>query len=251
MSVTTAAVASPAAEARAAAWLKAWDSQGLHRTGTAGDAAGADWLAREAAALGGIVTVESFHLDRIDATAAYVEIDGEKIFGEPLFDAPDTPPEGIRATASETAGENQVAVRLLSPAAVYAPDFARQRREYPHAAEVIVTMGAAPGLAPLNAESFRRPFGSPTLQVSSVERDRLLAAVARKAQFRVVVRTTRTPAEARNVVVVIPGRDRTRPPVVVMTPRSSWWQSTAERGGDWCAGSKCCAPCRRRRRPVT
>jgi hypothetical protein len=31
--------------------------------------------------------------------------------------------------------------------------------------------------------------------------------------------------------VTVAGRDRARPPVVVMTPRSSWWQSTAERGG--------------------
>ena len=31
--------------------------------------------------------------------------------------------------------------------------------------------------------------------------------------------------------MTIPGRDRTQPPLVVMTPRSSWWQSTSERGG--------------------
>ena len=36
--------------------------------------------------------------------------------------------------------------------------------------------------------------------------------------------------EAHNVVVTIPGRDRSRK-LVVMTPRSSWWQSTSERGG--------------------
>jgi hypothetical protein len=36
---------------------------------------------------------------------------------------------------------------------------------------------------------------------------------------------------ARNTVVIISGRDRARTPVVVMTPRSSWWQSTSERGG--------------------
>jgi hypothetical protein len=33
------------------------------------------------------------------------------------------------------------------------------------------------------------------------------------------------------VVVTIPGHDRNRAPIVVMTPRSSWWRSTAERGG--------------------
>ncbi len=39
-------------EARAAKWLAAWDAQGIHRTATAGDEAGADWLIYEVAALG-------------------------------------------------------------------------------------------------------------------------------------------------------------------------------------------------------
>ncbi|MBV9585649.1 MAG: hypothetical protein JO213_12290, partial [Alphaproteobacteria bacterium] len=39
-------------QARAAAWLAAWDRQGLHRTGTAGDLAGAEWLGQEAIELG-------------------------------------------------------------------------------------------------------------------------------------------------------------------------------------------------------
>jgi len=34
------------AEIRAATWLAAWDGQGTHRTGTQGDRAGAEWLAR-------------------------------------------------------------------------------------------------------------------------------------------------------------------------------------------------------------
>ena len=55
---------SPAA--RAAAWLSAWDSQGIHRTATAGDEAGAAWLANEAALLGADVAREAFTLDRID-----------------------------------------------------------------------------------------------------------------------------------------------------------------------------------------
>jgi hypothetical protein len=41
----------------------------------------------------------------------------------------------------------------------------------------------------------------------------------------------RTTVEACNVVVTIPGRKWSGRPVVVMTPRSSWWQSTSERGG--------------------
>src|SRR5205085_1729769 len=36
---------------------------------------------------------------------------------------------------------------------------------------------------------------------------------------------------AFNVVAELPGRRRAEPPLVVMTPRSGWWHSTAERGG--------------------
>ena len=222
--------ASPEAEARAAAWLRAWDAQGTHRTATPGDEAAAAWLAREAQAIAGGAGSETFRVDRIDPVASFVEIDGrERIVGEPLFDGPPTTRDGVRGIAG--AAEGQIAVLPLPPSVVYGPEFERLRRPSKHAAQVIVTLGGAPGLAPLNAEFFREPFGPPALQVSSVERDRLLAAVARQAELRVVVHFTRAPAEARNVVLTIPGRDRTRPPVVVMTPRSSWWVSTSERGG--------------------
>lgn len=227
----TAYAASPEAEVRVAGWLKAWDSQGIHRTATAGDEAGAAWLTREATAITRPVTSESFQLDRIDTVAAYLEIDGERINGEALFDGPGTGLEGIRAGATEASGAGPIVVMPLPPSAVYGADYQRMRRESQHRAHVIVTMGGAPGLSLLNAEAFRRPMGPPTVQVSSIERDRVLNALARKMEFCVVVHTTRTPAQARNVVLTIAGRDRTRPPVVVMTPRSSWWQSTSERGG--------------------
>jgi hypothetical protein len=231
-STVSVVAAPPEAEARVAAWLKTWDSQGVHRTGTTGDEAGAAWLAREAAAIAGpVVKSESFDFERIDTVAAFVEIDGERIDGEAFLDAPATGPNGIRAAATDAAGAGPIAVLPLPPSAVYGADFARMRRVSTHRAHVIVTLGGQPGLAPLNAESFLKPFGPPTVQVSSVERDRIVAALARRAEFRVVVNTTRTPAKARNVVLTIPGRDRGRTPVVVMTPRSSWWQSTAERGG--------------------
>src|SRR5437763_11141081 len=85
---------------RAAAWLAAWDGQGIHRTGTAGDAAGAAWLAGEVNALGLDPQIEAFALDRLDPIGAFVEIGGERIGNEriggvPLFDAPATGPEGI------------------------------------------------------------------------------------------------------------------------------------------------------------
>src|SRR5262245_13411889 len=103
--------ASSEAEARAAAWLEAWDSHGLHRTATAGDESGAAWLAREAEAIvGRAVASESFALDRIDTVTAFLEIDGDRIDGEPFLDAPPTTAEGIRAVAGEATGEDTIAV---------------------------------------------------------------------------------------------------------------------------------------------
>ena len=41
----------------------------------------------------------------------------------------------------------------------------------------------------------------------------------------------RAKTQVENTVVSLKGSDPSRKPLVVMTPRSSWWQSTAERGG--------------------
>jgi len=56
-------------KARAVAWLTAWDSQGIHRTGTTGDEAGALWLTQEAAGFGIKVASEAFALPLAWATA--------------------------------------------------------------------------------------------------------------------------------------------------------------------------------------
>ena len=215
----------------AAAWLAAWDGQGIHRTATEGDERGAVWLAAVARALGAKVEIDSFALARIDPIASFVEVDGETYHGEMLFDAPDTPPVGVSALASADGGQGLISLNAYSPRAVYAPDFVAARRASTAQAAVIVTTGEAPGLALLNAEAFNTPFGPPTVQVPSEAHAALYAAAKRGAAFRVVVQSRRTKAEAKNIVVTIPGRDRSRPPVVVMTPRSSWFQSTSERGG--------------------
>ena len=67
------------AKARAVAWLTAWDSRGVRRTGTTGDEAGALWLAREAAVLGVDVTNEVFELDRLDPVACYLSSNNLRI----------------------------------------------------------------------------------------------------------------------------------------------------------------------------
>src|SRR5215813_1136125 len=103
------------AETRAAAWLEAWDSQGIHRTGTAGDLAGARWLAAEAAALGAKVDIEEFTLNRLDPVATFLEIDGDRIPAVPLFDALPTAPEGIAGRLDLAGSDAEIGVVKLSP----------------------------------------------------------------------------------------------------------------------------------------
>jgi len=151
--------------------------------------------------------------------------------GVPAFDAPSTDDHGVSGALDLSAHDAAILVAKLSPQAVYTGEYDRIRRDTPHRALVIVCSGASPGLGLLNAERFRHPYGAPTIHVSSEVSEPLLAAAARAAPARVVAESRYVPTAARNVVVTIPGARRFSPPLVVMTPRSSWWQSTAERGG--------------------
>lgn len=193
-------------------WLRAWDSQGPHRTATLGDHTGADWLAAEARALGAAVTREAFALWRVDPGDTFLEVNGVRHPGVPVFDSPATAGiDGVLGT--------DIAVATLGPHAVYTGEYHRLRREGAHAGLVIQTKD----LALLNAEHFSAPYGAPAIHID--------AAVPIGCPGRLVSDSTRTHTEAHNVVVALGGTDRTRPPVVVMTPRSSWWESTSERGG--------------------
>ena len=214
------------AETRAARWLETWDSQNIHRTGTPGDREGADWLANEARVLGADVVVETFSFARLDPAVTYLEFAGERISGVPVFDAPPTDSEGIEGRLG-----HEIAVAELSPRSVYSGEFERLRKTVGTQALAVVCAGDAPGLALINAEQFRTPYGTPAIHVSSETRDRVLGAAQRGAMARLVSFSRRSEARALNVVIALTGSSRAGPPLVVMTPRSSWWQSTAERGG--------------------
>src|SRR5437016_7191717 len=219
------------AQRRAARWLAAWDAQGIHRTATIGGRAGAVWLAQQAAALGAAVTIEEFALDRLDPVAAFLEFDGEQIEGVPVFDAPATDAVGVTGRLGLAGGDADIVVAELSPRAVYSSEFAKLRRGGAHRGFVVLCAGERPGMGLLNAEGFRAPYGAPAIHVASEARAALLDAAARGAPARLVAESRRTPTRAFNVVATPPATGSTGPPLVVMTPRSSWWHSTAERGG--------------------
>ena len=219
------------ARARAVAWLTAWDSQGVHRTGTTGDEAGASWLAHEAAGLGIEVGSEVFEFDRLEPLACYLELDGERIPAVPAFDAPSTSANGVAGALSLSGHNEAIVVAKLTPRSVYTGEYEKMRRDTAHRALVIVCTGERPGMGLLNAERFRNPYGAPAIHVSSEASETVLSGAARAAPARVIAENRYVRATARNVVVRVAGSRRGSPPVVVMTPRSSWWQSTAERGG--------------------
>jgi hypothetical protein len=210
-------------------WLAAWDSQGIHRTATSGDEASADWLAGVASALGATVIEERFALDRIDTIEGSVTFDGTTIEGVALFDAPDGTAEGKAGPIGQA--EATIGVGEVDPRAVYSGQFRAMREAAPHAALVLATVAEAPGLALLNAELFPRQYGPPILQVAGEHAPMLADAARQGANMRVTIRLARQRVKARNVVATMRGSDPGAAPLVVMTPRSSWWTSTAERGG--------------------
>ncbi len=166
---------------KVADWLRAWDSQGFHRTGTDGDEAGAAWLAREAASLGADVTSEAFALDRIDPVDVGLELESGRIDAVPVFDAPPTGPDGIAGTLGPAGSAAAIGVAELSPRAVYSGEYQALRRNTGHRALVIVCQGAHPGMGLLNAEQFSAPYGAPAIHVASEARETVLAAAARGA----------------------------------------------------------------------
>lgn len=168
------------AKARAITWLTAWDSQGVHRTETDGDEAGARWLADEAAGLGVEVASEVFTLDRLEPVACYLELDGELISGVPVFDAPVTRADGLTGTLTLSGQADGILVAQPSPRSVYTREYENLRRSTAHRALVIVCADERPGLGLLNAERFRNPYGAPAIHVSSEASEAVLSAAGRQ-----------------------------------------------------------------------
>ncbi len=216
-----------AIEDRVSEIIREYDAQGWHRTGSEVDTASAHWLAERAEQLGVEAALESLPLQRVDPGENYIEIDGRRIDGMPLFDCSYTGPGGVTGILGANAD-----IGLFDLAPNFGDSAYHQaRRSNDLAAIVAITTSNPAALAPSNAPSFTEPFGIPVLQVSAEEKFWLWVNAARGAVAKVVATATRTPARAFNVVAEIAGSNAELPPIVVMTPRSGWWECAAERGG--------------------
>ena len=221
------------AEARISRVISAYDSQGIHRTGTDTDAASAQWLAEQARQAGATTTLEAFSLDRVDVRAAYVESDGRRIEGLPFFDGTFTDDRGLIGTLGAPDGRRPFALVTLNAAAIgtEGQSLDEIRRADRFKAIIAVTQGAHAGLSPSNARMFTSPYGVPVLQVGSEEAAWLEQRVQQQREVRFVAHATRIRGQASNVVASVAGRQPELAPIVVMTPRSGWWQCAGERGG--------------------
>lgn len=224
-----------ALEERIADVLMAYDAQGTHRTGTAVDNASAQWLARQIQQSGAEPELESFALSRVDLQLCYLRVADRRVEGVPLFDANFTDREGVRGKLGPLGSDVEIGLAETEPLSVSEGVSAQagalaQARRTRHKAVVLITRGNHPGLFLLNAGSFTKPFGPPTLQVSSVESEWLKKQARQRAEATLVAHASQTAAEALNVTVKIAGSNPALAPLVFMAPRSGWWQCVSEQG---------------------
>jgi hypothetical protein len=153
----------------------------------------------------------------------------------PLFDADFTDGEGVNGRLGPLGSDVEIGLAETEPLGVAEGVRAQagpvaQARQSRHKAVVLVTCGSHPGLFLLNAGSFAKPFGPPTLQVSSVESGWLKEQAQQRAEATLVAHASRTAAEALNVTVKVAGSNPALAPLVFMAPRSGWWQCVSEQG---------------------
>ena len=222
-----------ARRARISELIETFDGQGFHRSATTIDNASGAWLRRLAELAGGDARLWPFDLDRVDVGTARLIAGDRTIEGLPFFDGGFTDTSGISGRLGAVGSSAEIALVTLDRAAIgtEGQSIAALRRQASLRAIVAVTAGGMPGLCPSNARSFTRPFGLPVLQVGSEHQAFVNEVAAGSAPVTVVASATRTPAQAFNVIATVAGEQPDLAPLVVMTPRSGWWQCASERGG--------------------
>ena len=226
---------SPEQTHRLSTIIQEFDAQGWHRSGTQTDRESAEWMVRIGGSLGVDLTLEPFPLNQVMPQECYLEVGGRIIQGLPIFDGGFTSPEGISGRIGTIGSSAPIGLgrvgRSSGPLGAE-PDveFQNNRRSKQHQALVAVTSGESPGLMASNAPEFCQPFGLPVLQVSSEESEWLNKQALSTSQAHLVVSVDRVESESFNVTGRIPGADPEAPPLIIMTPRSGWWQCASERG---------------------
>ena len=206
--------------------IQEFDSQGWHRTATGVDQQSGRWLAHRLESLGLAACLMPFPFSRIDPSACSVSAGPFRVAAVPLMDsalpAPDTTicgefrPGSIGLVRAEAHG--------------IATELEHIRRD-DYTAIVLVVAGPPNGVTLLNAWHYDEPRGVPTVQVPVAAWDALVAARDGGVPVEVRCGGVRTETTASNVFATVAGTRPETAPIVLLTPRSGWWQCVGERGG--------------------
>jgi len=211
-----------------------WDSIKLHRTGTEGDNETAYWLADEIKKCGLTAEVDKFDFIKRSPGKCQVTNGTHTAIGLPMFDGGSTAFDGIKGQHGSLNTNDVIAITQYGSSAndESSINLNKVRAKNEHLAIVAIADVSPniPGLAVLNAESYRKPFGPPVLQVATQEREWLMKLKADE-KISVYVELIDEESDAFNVQTKIEGKDQSLSPLVVMTPKSGWWTCTSERGG--------------------
>ena len=218
--------------AHAARLVAEFDASGIHRIGMPGDFASGEFLAAAAATAGGQVARMPVAVNRTLVDEAYLETGGRRIDGLPMFDSPPTSVAGVGGALVANEGAGEIGYLDLPPnsASIKHMRFEKIRRASRHAALVVATRVTGESLAPINAQYYDAPFGPPVLLVAGANHEFLAACARGAAQVKVVSVHRREAVQSYNVEARVASVGGAAP-LYVVTPRTGWWESTAERAG--------------------
>jgi hypothetical protein len=137
-------------------------------------------------------------------------------------------------SAGSTSGSNGTIGYAEFPpnaASIKGQPLEKLRRATQHQALVVATRVSGDSLAPINAQFFNTPFGPPVLLVAGMHHELLAGLAARQTPARLVSHYTRDAMDSFNVEAQVAGAGSGAAPLAIVTPRTGWWESTAERAG--------------------
>ncbi|MCY4128317.1 MAG: hypothetical protein OXG15_03615 [Gammaproteobacteria bacterium] len=221
--------------------IRSWDVESQHRTGTDGDLRTSEMLVKRLTDAGVSARIVEFPFERRVPKDCFVEVGGTRIGGIPLFDGGET--DGILEAPLVTAGQDGV-IGLGQATANGGPQnlqLLSHRNRDTHEALIGIARSETPGIAMLNADSYTEPLGVPVLIIDGEQANTLQASAQTGATAKLHVNFEIEQSTATNVEVHLAGQSSDLDPLVVMTPKSSWWTSTAERCGGiaaWLASAR-------------
>ena len=212
--------------------VSAFDSSGIHRMCSPGDYASGEWLCSEAAGRGVEISRMPVRTTQTINEDAYIECDGQRIDGLPMFDSPSTGNAVLKGTLCAYGERGEIAYLEQPPssASIKGMSFENMRRQAKHAAMVVTTRVTGDSLAPINAQFYDAPFGSPVLLVAGMHHAFLLHHAGAHTAITLTSNHRRVAADSYNISARV-ASDSAASPLVVLTPRTGWWESTAERAG--------------------